>query len=611
LVLSGGGARGIAYPAMQQAMEENGTLQNITHISGASAGAMTGSFMAIGYSSEEIKLLLTGLNFPNLLDNAGYTRKRARGFRFQNLLDMTYLIQIRQQLKTVSTPVKSELKPIYDRLNQKVSDYDSVFSSIDVKLETVQDLVDLSNIDGKFKEIDQALRIFSSRGRDESGKLMPSSRFTFADFENLRCLLPQAKQYEIKHLSVVSTNLDKGTLEVHNYQQCAGESVAECAQRSGAHPILFSAVKSADGEYYADGALHDNMPSHVLEELGLSDHEILCAALLSKDDIDYRLQVAKGLAPHTISKVAEKVDGWFHSIFGTKICRYFADSYNREKRFFHLGNMLYLNTGDLSITDVKPTDEKKDFALNQAYKQTQDLFENRNQHFSNPILAMLFLGNDSLEKYMLESQNSDPEHAILTWKVKCIFTIQNEIVKFLSSDNTDVKNIQQSLLKLQNSIASPQLGLSPEEQQQALALCYKQINYLSNGRLENCCQKTIANDPSMAKEEVSWWQAILTLLWQCVEWMFTSVKNLIVKPEPIVELNTSEIINFDDDEEMMGFGEEEIINSEDKVISPDIEAQQPNTSPEVKQPPSATVRFFSPILEDIETEHNYISIFGY
>ncbi len=59
LVLSGGGARGIAYPAMQQAMEENGTLQNITHISGASAGAMTGSFMAIGYSSEEIKLLLT------------------------------------------------------------------------------------------------------------------------------------------------------------------------------------------------------------------------------------------------------------------------------------------------------------------------------------------------------------------------------------------------------------------------------------------------------------------------------------------------------------------------------------------------------------------------
>ena len=41
LVLSGGGAKGIAYPGMVQALEDSGKLQGIQVISGSSAGAIS------------------------------------------------------------------------------------------------------------------------------------------------------------------------------------------------------------------------------------------------------------------------------------------------------------------------------------------------------------------------------------------------------------------------------------------------------------------------------------------------------------------------------------------------------------------------------------------
>lgn len=52
LVLSGGGARGIAHLGMLKALEEFGIKPDI--ISGASAGSMVGAFYAAGYAPEEI-----------------------------------------------------------------------------------------------------------------------------------------------------------------------------------------------------------------------------------------------------------------------------------------------------------------------------------------------------------------------------------------------------------------------------------------------------------------------------------------------------------------------------------------------------------------------------
>ena len=48
LVLSGGGARGIAHIGVLKALEENDI--KITHVAGTSAGAIVGSLFAAGHS---------------------------------------------------------------------------------------------------------------------------------------------------------------------------------------------------------------------------------------------------------------------------------------------------------------------------------------------------------------------------------------------------------------------------------------------------------------------------------------------------------------------------------------------------------------------------------
>ncbi len=68
IVLSGGGARGIAHLGVLKALEEFGIKPSI--ISGTSAGAIAGAFYAAGYSLNEIKKIVEQnevFNFSNIL----------------------------------------------------------------------------------------------------------------------------------------------------------------------------------------------------------------------------------------------------------------------------------------------------------------------------------------------------------------------------------------------------------------------------------------------------------------------------------------------------------------------------------------------------------------
>lgn len=61
LVLSGGGARGVAHLGIIQALEEEGLTFNM--VSGASAGALVGAFYCAGYRPEEILEIAQRTNF--------------------------------------------------------------------------------------------------------------------------------------------------------------------------------------------------------------------------------------------------------------------------------------------------------------------------------------------------------------------------------------------------------------------------------------------------------------------------------------------------------------------------------------------------------------------
>ena len=60
LVLSGGGARGIAHAGLLKALEENDI--PIDYITGTSMGAIVGGLYACGYTPEEIMAGISGNN---------------------------------------------------------------------------------------------------------------------------------------------------------------------------------------------------------------------------------------------------------------------------------------------------------------------------------------------------------------------------------------------------------------------------------------------------------------------------------------------------------------------------------------------------------------------
>lgn len=66
LVLSGGGAKGIAHIAVIKALEENDI--PIDYIAGTSMGAVVGGLYAAGYTPDEMMALIKSGRFRRLVD---------------------------------------------------------------------------------------------------------------------------------------------------------------------------------------------------------------------------------------------------------------------------------------------------------------------------------------------------------------------------------------------------------------------------------------------------------------------------------------------------------------------------------------------------------------
>lgn len=69
LVFEGGGVKGIAYGGALTRLEELGHLKNIKRVAGTSAGAITATLMAVGYSAQEISDIMSQTNFNDFADD--------------------------------------------------------------------------------------------------------------------------------------------------------------------------------------------------------------------------------------------------------------------------------------------------------------------------------------------------------------------------------------------------------------------------------------------------------------------------------------------------------------------------------------------------------------
>ena len=73
LVLSGGGAKGAAHIGVLQYIEEAGI--PIDYIAGTSMGSIVGGMYALGYSSDEIRDIISSVDWDRLISNNVDRRK--------------------------------------------------------------------------------------------------------------------------------------------------------------------------------------------------------------------------------------------------------------------------------------------------------------------------------------------------------------------------------------------------------------------------------------------------------------------------------------------------------------------------------------------------------
>jgi NTE family protein len=79
LVFEGGGVKGIAYVGALEEITSRGIMQQTERVGGTSAGAINAALISLGYSLDETKDILWGLDFNNFMDGSwGIVRDSVR-----------------------------------------------------------------------------------------------------------------------------------------------------------------------------------------------------------------------------------------------------------------------------------------------------------------------------------------------------------------------------------------------------------------------------------------------------------------------------------------------------------------------------------------------------
>ena len=86
LVIQGGGPRGLAYVGVLEELERNHLLEDLRSVAGTSAGAITATFIALGFDNEEIRRITIETNLNKFLDAPDGKRELLELFQAEGIL---------------------------------------------------------------------------------------------------------------------------------------------------------------------------------------------------------------------------------------------------------------------------------------------------------------------------------------------------------------------------------------------------------------------------------------------------------------------------------------------------------------------------------------------
>ena len=116
LVLSGGGAKGMAHIGVIRALEENGI--PIDYIAGTSMGAVIGSLYAMGYSPDEMQQLISSDDFKNWYMG---TRDMNYQFYFKQNPPTPAIISAQVAIRDSMTVIRPTVNSLVDPLQMNLA----------------------------------------------------------------------------------------------------------------------------------------------------------------------------------------------------------------------------------------------------------------------------------------------------------------------------------------------------------------------------------------------------------------------------------------------------------------------------------------------------------
>ncbi|KAB0566722.1 type III secretion system effector protein exou [Pseudomonas palleroniana] len=246
LVLSGGGAKGIAFPGVLQALEQANKLPGVKVISGSSAGAISATLIASGMGAQAFGELSNSIDLPSLLNSQD---------------------PVTAWLQTIS----SELGKLAGRLPGAAGNISQLLLTLLPRLQTeASPLEEMIRNESRKSILAHIAAMPGAKPPAEVMKIAARLRAggapTFRDLEVLSRHIPA-----IKSLNITGTGMFDGRpqLVVFNASLTPDMDIARAARISGALPGLFKSPEEQGHEFQAqaqitafqDGGLLVNTPA--------------------------------------------------------------------------------------------------------------------------------------------------------------------------------------------------------------------------------------------------------------------------------------------------------------------------------------------------------------
>lgn len=391
LVLSGGGAKGIAFPGMVQALEDADKLQSIKVVSGSSAGAISAALLASGMDAKAFTQLSNNLDLPSLLNSKDPVLAWLQG-------------------------VSSQLGKLAGKLPGPAGNISQLLLTLLPRLQTKgQPLEDLIRNESRKSILAHIASMPEANRPPEitqiADRLSTGAGPTFRDLEVLSRHIPAIKQ-----LNITGTGMFDGRpqLVVFNASLTPDMDIARAALISGALPGLFKSPSeqghgfqtAAQTTAFQDGGLLLNTPAPGVIERSFPESPLgKDEALIVKFESD-----ATSAPPKSggfISYLTDRFTGTPHTAAQT-----YQD--DRLKAFSEQTVTLPLNSskGDFrglldGTVNFTMTPEQKQHLQAQAHQTVSDHLEKRAQVRERHVFASLDDAVMAMDDQMLDSVQDD------------------------------------------------------------------------------------------------------------------------------------------------------------------------------------------------------------